>query len=980
MSFAPRGIYAGVVVSPTEAWVFGEGGVASRTTSLNAPIPTWSAPVNIVFTDLFGAVSTSRNNVVVVGSSTIMNYSPNYSCPPATCTTNNLQVLPHTQTYTPLLCNSTYVTRVSSVDDPAPTSPAEQTSSLTSLDLEFSTAVCPDAIPPTVTIDTPADNEVVRVSPLTVTGTASDNIAVTDVQVSVNGDLTWPNAVGTNAWTYAATLNPWPATNTVNARAHDARPNTSPSNSGNEVLNLIYDDQDPGVQITSHADNAYVPAAAITLAGTASDNYGLSRVRVRLNAQAEVDASGTTSWSRGLTLASGSNTIVVTAIDLAGRTKTQTITLNLDLDNPALTITSHTPNQCVNSRNVLWQGTATDSSGINRVTVQANGGPIRNATVVGPNWTIALTPAEINEGVNTINVVAQDNVGKQTAQARTLRIDLNDPEILITSHRSGDTVSTSTPTIQGVTNDSPAVPAPSTTGYSCGLGQVEVKVNAAPFGSAAGTATWNYGLGGANPTLANGSNTLIARVTDVSGRSKETAPFTLILDNNNPDVVITSPIDGATVNTAMINVTGTAQDNVNLKSIQIQLNGGPLVNVTPSVPLPNPGPLTWNASVGPLNPLPASNTIYVIAKDNVDLPRDDQINVNYLPPDSTPPALSGVNAGPGSDCPPPPALPAYFINVTWTTNEPGNSVVQYGATNAYELGTVTRDVAPLVLTHSVRLQTGINPSTLYYISVTSTDAAGNTSPPTLRQVTSIGACDNTAPNPVTIATPFNPPPVAGQYRGLETVSVSAADNVEVRQIELFAKRVADLLGNPVTEPEFTVGPSVVCNVAAPGTCTKNIGWNTLATPDEHKGTYELRAKASDPSGNIGTSAVVTVEVNNDVDAPGILYSSVISKAADNGDGTWKATISWCVDEPGTTAKVEYGAENLNDLRYSYDDSITGDNCPPPDPATPNGRPGFAPACPGSHPNSHCIQIDGLLANQKYHYQVESCDGTGNCGH
>lgn len=983
-------MYAVEIVSSTEAWVFGFSGFTSRTTNLTAAIPSWSTPVSIVSSDLYDSVASSQLDVWAISvGGTVMNYAVNYGPPNGSSYYNVTPALGHSQALTPLMCTTHYYSRVESIDDPAPSLPAEQTSRSTSTDFEFTTAVCPDPIPPTVTIDTPADNEVVRASPLTVTGTASDNIAVTDVQLSVNGGP-WANATGTNAWTFAAPLNPWPATNTLNARAHDATPNTSASNPGNEVLNLIYDDQDPDVRITSHANNDNVPAAAITLVGTASDNYGLSRVRVRLNSQPEVDASGTTNWSQGLTLANGSNTIVVTAIDLAGRPRSQTITLNLDVDHPVLTITSHVNNQCVNSRSVLFQGTATDSSGINRVTVQANGGLIQNATVVGPNWTIALTT--LNEGVNTLNVVAEDTVGKQTPLARTLRIDLNDPEIRITSHNSGDTVITPTPTIQGISNDNPAVPAPGTTGYSCGLGFVEVQVTprpvppppTAPFFPATGTATWNYGLGGANPTLTNGSNTLFARVTDVSGRTRDTGPFELILDNNNPEVFITAPNDGDTVATATVNVTGTAQDNVNVGTVQIRLNGGSLQNVTTAAPLPSPGPFNWNVNLGPLNPLPATNTVYVIATDNVGLFDEQTIFVNYQPPDSTPPTLVGVNAGPGSDCPPPPALPAYFIYVTWTTNEPGDSVVRYGATSAYELGTVRRDQPPgnpLVVAHSVRLQTGVSPSTLYYISVTSTDAAGNTNnPPTLLQTTSIGACDNTAPNPVTISQPFVPPPVAGEYRGLETVSVSAADNVEVRQIELFARRVADLPGNPVTEPEFSVGPAVVCNVAAPGTCTRNIGWDTRVTPDEHKGTYELTARASDPSGNIGSSAVVSVVVNNDVVAPEIPYSSVIAQAADNGDGTWQVTVSWCVDDPGTTARVEYGAENLDDLRYAYDDSITGDNCPPPGP--PNARPTVAPftACPGSHANSHCVQINGLLANQRYHYQVESCDAAGNCGH
>lgn len=61
--------------------------------------------------------------------------------------------------------------------------------------------------------------------------------------------------------------------------------------------------------------------------------------------------------------------------------------------------------------------------------------------------------------------------------------------------------------------------------------------------------------------------------------------------------------------------------------------------------------------------------------------------------------------------------------ITWSTNEPATSQVEYGTTTTYGLST-TLD-STLVTSHRVAL-TGLAASTTYHYRVKSTDAAGNT--------------------------------------------------------------------------------------------------------------------------------------------------------------------------------------------------------------------------------------------------------------
>lgn len=60
--------------------------------------------------------------------------------------------------------------------------------------------------------------------------------------------------------------------------------------------------------------------------------------------------------------------------------------------------------------------------------------------------------------------------------------------------------------------------------------------------------------------------------------------------------------------------------------------------------------------------------------------------------------------------------------ISWVTNVPGNSVVNYGLTDFYELPPVSD--ATMVLNHSIIL-TGLQADTLYYFVASSEDAAGN---------------------------------------------------------------------------------------------------------------------------------------------------------------------------------------------------------------------------------------------------------------
>jgi len=122
-------------------------------------------------------------------------------------------------------------------------------------------------------------------------------------------------------------------------------------------------------------------------------------------------------------------------------------------------------------------------------------------------------------------------------------------------------------------------------------------------------------------------------------------------------------------------------------------------------------------ATGSVDLSPTKTTAYTLTATNAGgtVSKSVVIYVNPpLPPaaDNTPPVIKGVLALPET---------ATKTVITWTTDEPSSSEVEYGKTAEYGL-TATSD--KLTTTHSVTLS-GLEPDTTYYYRVKSKDSADN---------------------------------------------------------------------------------------------------------------------------------------------------------------------------------------------------------------------------------------------------------------
>jgi hypothetical protein len=179
-----------------------------------------------------------------------------------------------------------------------------------------------DTLGPLLSVTSPTEGQVVTTSPITLQGTSSDPSGV--ASVTVNGT----QAVGTTTWTRSEPL-------AVGANNFLVQARDTVGNISSLTRHVTYqpppapDTQPPTVAITSHTNGQVLTTSAATLQGTAGDNVGVTGVTVN-----GLAATGTSAWSRALTLAAGPNSFTVRAVDAAGNAVTQAITLTYQAPPP----------------------------------------------------------------------------------------------------------------------------------------------------------------------------------------------------------------------------------------------------------------------------------------------------------------------------------------------------------------------------------------------------------------------------------------------------------------------------------------------------------------------------------------------------------------------------------------------------------------------------------------------------------------------
>ncbi|WP_233595405.1 Ig-like domain-containing protein [Corallococcus sp. CA031C] len=454
-----------------------------------------------------------------------------------------------------------------------------------------------DQTAPVVAITTPANGSTTNTPNVTVTGTATDADFVT---LTFDGASYGPITVTGGNWSFAL---PGPLSDgdyTVTATATDGAGNTStPATS-----TFTVDQTAPTVAIGSPADGSTVGTSTVTVTGTST---GATFVTVTFqgtdSGPITVDASGNWSYLLPVTLTEGAYTVTAVSTDAAGNDSTPaTSNFDVDLTGPQVAISTPANGTSVGTDTVTVTGT---SSGATSVTLTFDGASHGPITVdASGNWSYTL-PGPLAEDTYTVTAVAVDSVGNTSSTATsTFTVDLTDPTVAISTPADGSTIGTDTVTV---------------TGTSTGATSVTLTFQGTNHGPIAvdGAGNWNFTL---PVTLTDGDYTVTAVSTDAAGNTSTPDQTSFTVDLTGPEVDITTPADGAFVNTSTVTVTGTSVDATSVTLTFEGTDYGPItVDASGNWSYTLPGPLdedTYTVTVvavdGAGNTSPTATTTFTV--------------------------------------------------------------------------------------------------------------------------------------------------------------------------------------------------------------------------------------------------------------------------------------------------------------------------------------------------------------------------------
>ena len=265
------------------------------------------------------------------------------------------------------------------------------------------------------------------------------------------------------------------------------------------------------------------------------------------------------------------------------------------------------------------------------------------------------------------------------------------------------------------------------------------------------------------------------------------APFASS-DTTPPTVAITAPAPGASV-AGTVTVAAAASDNVGVSGVQLKLDG---MNLG-AEDIAAPYAVSWNTATA----VNGSHILTAVARDAAgNTAASTAVGVTVANVDTTPPLFSSITVssiGPNSTA------------ITWTTNEPSDSQVEYGLTTAY--GSLTALGPPLVTAHSQTL-TGLAPATFYHYRVRSRDGAGNLAVSADFTLTTASAAS------VSVS------PTSLSFGSVTVGSSSAAQDVQITNTGSVGVSVSSL----TTTGPFTISQNY---------CQSNGGWNGVMAPGTH---------------------------------------------------------------------------------------------------------------------------------------------------
>ena len=512
----------------------------------------------------------------------------------------------------------------------------------------------------------------------------------------------------------------------------------------------------------------FAPGEEVAVKATVTDNYGLTLVRARLISSAGQDkemvhafgdmpTEATIEHTFSFEAGTGDYQLVLEAEDHFGNKVNKSVILQVrepDTSAPYLSISNPLANQEFHTDDIIsFEARATDEVQLDTVTVRI-AGPGGEAQVVHAakfsqyttEANIATTislGAEAAVGNYTITIKAADASGNTTEKNVAIYIRAAAAELpAITIH---------SPTAGAVFTPGEAISLEATLADASGLAAVSLRVTP-PEGAAQVVYSENFPDNtteakvsetislGDNP--AQGSYLLSLKATDKKGHSREKSVTVEVheADKSQPTVLINNPLEGAEFYAdETISFQADVADNAGLEEVTVWLippgEEARLVHTeSPDEFFNNEkeAHVEESLSLGDKTPAAGSYTILLRASDKAGNITEEKVNIKVLKADKQAPTISVHSPAAGSSY-----QPGDVVSVDATVEDDQQLaevrvLVTLGTTIPVYENTITEFDSPTY--HQVQDTAPIPADAsrgTYYVTITATDAAGNSSEETL---------------------------------------------------------------------------------------------------------------------------------------------------------------------------------------------------------------------------------------------------------
>ncbi len=421
-----------------------------------------------------------------------------------------------------------------------------------------------DTTPPQVAITSPSGNTTFSsAQTVNITATASDDVGVTKVEFYDGSTLkgTDTTAPYTYSWPVSSSNN---GTHNFTARAYDAAGNSATSSPVSLAVNIAApvavppsDTTAPTVSISSPAANTtYTSAQTVTIAASASDNVGVSKVEFydgSILKGTDTSSPFTCSWTISSSL-DGTHNFTAKAYDAAGNSATSSPdTLNVNI--ASASTSSPGTFQFGSASYSVGEGAGKVNLTVNRVggsggTVTVDWGTQQNTATVnvdyqGVSWTpltfadgetskvvsVNIIQDTLVEGNETFNVLLNNPTGGATLGSPTTAAVTIVDDDKASADTTAPTVSISSPSANATYTSAQTVTVTASASDNVGISKVEFYDGSTLKGTDS-AAPYIYAWAVSSST--DGTHSFTAKAYDAAGNSRVSSPVTLTVNISAP--------------------------------------------------------------------------------------------------------------------------------------------------------------------------------------------------------------------------------------------------------------------------------------------------------------------------------------------------------------------------------------------------------------------------------------------------------------